>query len=112
MEDRVPEGAGRGLTSLTVVGDHRGLAWLRVGPDLESQGCRLSRLKFPLPQLKAVKVFVHPDGEELSRGREEGLFHETLKQLPVNTLERNCQSKQSPQVSLPYCGAECPESPF
>lgn len=44
---------------------------------------------------------MHPDGGELSGGREEeGLFHETLKQLPVNTLERDCQSKQSPQVPL------------
>lgn len=31
VEDRVPEGAGRGLTSLTVVGDHRGLAWPGLG---------------------------------------------------------------------------------
>lgn len=41
MEDRVPEGVGRGLTSLTV-GDHRDLAWLREGPHLESQGSKLS----------------------------------------------------------------------
>lgn len=29
-------------------------------------------------------------------GRAEGLFHETLEQLPVNTLGRGCQSKQHP----------------
>lgn len=58
-------------------------------------------LKFPLPQLKAVKVFVHPDGGELSRGGggvgAERLFHKTLEQLPVSILERAASQSSLPE---------------
>lgn len=53
-------------------------------------------LKFPLPQLREVEGgFRHPNRWELSSDRERGIFQETLKQLPVNMLEKEMPVKTS-----------------
>lgn len=89
----------------------RGLVGPSGSPSGESrQQARLTEV--PSASTQGCEVSVRPDGGELSRRGEEELFHETLKQLPVNTLERACQSKQSPQVPLPYRGTEYPKRPF